>query len=185
MGRRRVPWRPGLLLLAIATALLLRPALAALAADHPPPLVAVFPVEVIDTSGEPPNPQWPSRIQTVTRQLAEQLGGTGSYRTIAATPAGPDAQAAFRCAPCWREPARAAGADVAAITVIHKLSTLIASLHLWLVDVDSQKLLRQGAVSLRGDTDEAWRRAMEYLLRRGILDPDPQHRMLSSPFPGG
>jgi hypothetical protein len=184
MGRRPTSSRR-LVLLAIAMALPFRPASATLAADHPPPLVAVFPLEVVDTSGEHSNPQWPGRIETVTRQLADQLAASGSYRTIAAVPAGPDAGAAFRCAPCWREPARAANADVAAIAVIHKMSTLIASLHLWLVDVGSQKLLRQGAVSLRGDTDEAWRRAMDYLLRRGILNPDPGHRMLSSPFPGG
>ena len=83
------------------------------------------------------------------------------------------------------EGARAAGADEAALAVVHKMSTLIASLHVWLVDVPTGRTLRKGAVSLRGDTEEAWRRAVAVLLRRGILDPDPEHRMLSSPFPGG
>ena len=35
------------------------------------------------------------------------------------------------------------------------------------------------------DAIEAWRRAMGYLLRRGVLSPEPARQMLSSPFPGG
>jgi hypothetical protein len=165
----------------MAAALASRPALAALAADHPPPLVAVFPVEVVDTSGEPPNPQWPKRIANVTHALAGQLAESGRYRTVELAPGG----AILQCAACWRDPARAAGAEEAAIAAVHKMSTLIASLHVWLVDVSTGRTVRKGAVSLRGDTEEAWRRAVGFLLRRGILDPDPEHQMLSSPFPGG
>jgi hypothetical protein len=91
----------------------------------------------------------------------------------------------YRCDGCWRELAREVGADAAAITVVHKISTLVSSMHVWLVDVATQKLIRQGAVSLRGDTEEAWRRALGFLLRRGILSDGGGHPMLSSPFPGG
>ena len=72
-----------------------------------------------------------------------------------------------------------------AIAVVHKISTLISSLHVWLLDVETQQIIRQGAVSLRGDTEEAWRRAVSFLLRRGILSEDARQPMLSSPFPGG
>ena len=72
-----------------------------------------------------------------------------------------------------------------AISVVHKTSTLISSLHVWLLDVATQRMLRQGAVSLRGDTEEAWRRAVGFLLRRGILNGDASRPMLSSPFPAG
>lgn len=162
----------------------LRPTWAAPAQDHAAPLLAVFPVEVVDASGEPANPQWPDRIAAVTRQFAERLAGSGRYRTVELAPA--DAtRPAHQCAACWREPARAAGADAAAISVVQKMSTLIAALHVWLIEVPTQKLIWQGAVSLRGDTDEAWRRAMDYILRRGILSPEGGRQMLSSPFPGG
>lgn len=177
-----MPWRRALLLLAMAAAL---PPWPALAADQPPPLVAVFPVAVVDTSGEPPNPQWPERIPVVTQALAGQLADSGRYRAVELEPGGPPDSTVLQCPPCWREPARAAGADEAAIAVVQKMSTLIASLHIWLLDVSTGQVLRKGAVSLRGDTEEAWRRAVSFLLRRGILDPDPQHEMLSSPFPGG
>lgn len=66
---------------------------------------------------------------------------------------------------CWRDPAREAGADLAAITVVQKLSTLIAALRGWLIEIPTRKLISEGAVSLRGATDEAWQRAMLYVLR--------------------
>ena len=173
------PWAA--IFLAAVAYLPLRPAGATGVDDPRLPLVAVFPIDVFDTSGEPPNPQWPERIAVVTQALAAQLAGSHRYRTVEVTAAEP----AWRCVDCWRDPARAAEAEMAAIAAVQKMSTLISSLHVWLVDVESGQLLRKGAVSLRGDTEEAWRRAVDFLLRRGILDPDPDRPMLSSPFPGG
>ena len=168
-------------MLAVVACVPLRPADGAVINDPRLPLVAVFPIDVHDTSGEPPNPQWSQRIVVVTHALAAQLAASGRYRTVEVTAAEP----AWRCVECWRGPARAAKAEVAAIAAIQKMSTLISSLHIWLVDVGSGQLLRRGAVSLRGDTEEAWRRAVAFLLRRGILNPDSDRPMLSSPFPGG
>jgi hypothetical protein len=91
----------------------------------------------------------------------------------------------YACGGCWRDVARSVEADTVAIAVVHKMSSLIASLHLWLLDVETQRTVWQGAVSLRGDTEEAWRRAVSFLLRRGVLGDDPGRPMLSSPFPGG
>jgi hypothetical protein len=176
------------LLLILAAALPAPAALAALAQDAPPPLVAVFPIEIADTSGEPANPQWPERVATVTHELARQLAASGQYREFELPPAAAqagDTRPVYRCDGCWRDPARKAGADAVAITVVHKTSTLISSLHVWLLDVATQQTIRQGAVSLRGDTEEAWRRAVDFLLRRGILNVNASQPMLSSPFPGG
>ena len=165
-----------------------RPAAAAFAGGAPPPTVAVFPIEVADTSGEAGNPQWPERVAVVTGTLARELTASGRYRAVDLTSErGRLAGMApiYRCDGCWRGLAREVGADAAAITVVHKMSTLVSSMHVWLVDVTTQKLIRQGAVSLRGDTEEAWRRALGFLLRRGILSDGGGHPMLSSPFPGG
>ena len=173
------PWAAAFL--AAVACLPMRPAGGTVVDDSPPPLVAVFPIDVFDTSGEPPNPQWPERIAAVTRALAAQLAGSGRYRTVEVTAAEP----AWRCVECWRDPARSAEAEMAAIVAVQKMSTLISSLHVCLLDVASGQIRRQGAVSLRGDTEEAWRRAVDFLLRRGILDPNSDRPMLSSPFPGG
>ena len=177
--------RAALSVLALALLSPATAALAALADNAPPPLVAVFPIEVVDTSGEAANGQWPGRIAAVTHALAGQLAESGRYRTVELAPGDAAEGPVHACAPCWRDPARKAGADAVAIAVVHKMSTLIASLHVWLVDVPTGQPLRQGSVSLRGDTEEAWRRAVAFLLRRGILEPNAAHPMLSSPFPGG
>ena len=150
--------------------------------------MAVFPIEVVDTRGEAGNPQWPERVAVVTGALARELTGSGRYRAVDLTPErGRLAGLApvYRCDGCWRELAREVGADAAAITMVHKMSTLVSSMHVWLVEVATQKLIRQGAVSLRGDTEEAWRRALGFLLRRGILSDGGGQPLLSSPFPGG
>ena len=81
--------------------------------------------------------------------------------------------------------ARDAGAELAVVTVVHKLSTLISSMHVWMVDVADRRVVREAAVSLRGDTDEAWRRAADYLVRNVLANEGAGHPSLSSPFPGG
>lgn len=54
-----------------------------------------------------------------------------------------------------------------------------------MVDVADRRVVRDAAVSLRGDTDEAWRRAADYLVRNVLSREDAGHPSLSSPFPGG
>jgi Protein of unknown function (DUF2380) len=175
-------------LIALAAVQIVRAAAAALGETAQTPTIAVFPIEVADTSGEPPNPQWPERVTAVTAELAQQLQASGKYRVVDLAPVHErlaTVAPVYRCQGCWRDLARAVGAETVAIAVVHKISTLISSLHVWLLDVETQQLIRQGAVSLRGDTEEAWRRAVGFLLRRGILREGDGPRMLSSPFPGG
>jgi hypothetical protein len=175
-------------LVALAAVQIARPSAAALGETDEAPTIAVFPIGIADTSGEPPNPQWPERVAAVTAELARLLDASGKYREVdlasirdRLAKVGP----VYRCDGCWRDLAREVGADAVAIAVVHKISTLISSLHVWLLDVETQQIIRQGAVSLRGDTEEAWRRAVSFLLRRGILSEDARQPMLSSPFPGG
>ena len=174
--------------LALSLVLQTGPVDAALAETTPPIVVAVLPIEVADTSGEAANPQWPGRIAAVTETLAQALSESGRYRAIDLTPESdrlaPMAPI-YRCNGCWLAVVRETGADAVAITVVHKMSTLVASMHVWLLDVATQQTIREGAVSLRGDTEEAWQRAAEFLVRRGILSDKNGQPMLSSPFPGG
>lgn len=174
--------------LALSLVLQTGPVDAALAEVAPPIVVAVLPIEVADTSGEAANPQWPGRIAVVTGMLAQILSESGRYRAIDLTLEGdrlaPMAPI-YRCNGCWLGVVQETGADAVAITVVHKMSTLIASMHVWLLDVATQRTIREGAVSLRGDTEEAWQRAAGFLVRKGILSDKEGQPMLSSPFPGG
>jgi len=150
--------------------------------------VAVFPVELVDTSGEPPKPERAAQIAAATDELARLLEGSGRYRPVDLTPiatrlaaAGPLSQ----CHGCWLAMSQDVGAAIAVVTIVHKMSTLISSMEVWMVDVASRRVLRNGAVSLRGDTTEAWHRGIGYLVRNALLSDYATHRSRSSPFPGG
>jgi hypothetical protein len=154
----------------------------------PPRLTAVFPVELADTSGEAPRPGHGGRSAAVTAELGDMLAASGRYRPIDLAPIAARLAAAgplHRCDGCWLSMAHDAGAELAVVTVVHKMSTLVASMHLWVVEVATRRVERKAAVSLRGDTDEAWRRAAAYLVRTRILAEEPARPSLSSPFPGG
>jgi len=161
-------------------------ALASAAAGPQP--VAVFPVEFADTSGEPAGAGRSGRIDDATAELDQLLEDSGRFRVVDLAPVRDRMLAAgplHLCDGCWQGLARDAGAEVAAVTVVHKMSTLIASMHVWLVDVAAGQVMREGAVSLRGDTDEAWQRGIRYLVQNVLLKEDPGHVSRSSPFPGG
>jgi hypothetical protein len=181
----RLPW----LLLAVVAAAPWPSLAAASSADTgEPQTVAVFPVEFADTSGEPPGAGRAERIEGVTEELADLLEASGRYREADLAPVSQRLAAAgplHLCGGCWLDIAREAGAEVAAVTVVHKMSTLIGSMHVWMVDVSAKRVIRDGAVSLRGDTDDAWRRAAAYLVRNVVLKEDAIRPSLSSPFPGG
>jgi len=172
--------------LAVAVALQCRPA--AGAPPVPPRPTAMFPVEFADTSGEAPRPGRDAQVAATTAGLADLLAGSGRYRAVDLAPVRGRLAAAgplHRCGGCWVDLAREAGAEVAAVTVVHKMSTLVSSMRVWVVDVATRHVVREGAVSLRGDDDEAWRRAARYLARNVLLDEGRARPSLSSPFPGG
>jgi hypothetical protein len=179
--------RLALAALALAVAGGWRPA-GALAETGRPQAVAVFPVELVDTSGEAPRPGRDGQIAATTGELAALLDGTGRHRSVDLAPVRDRLAASGpldRCDGCWLGLARDAGAEIAVVTVVHKVSTLISSMHVWMVDVADRRVVRDAAVSLRGDTDEAWRHAADYLVRNALGNEDAGHPSLSSPFPGG
>lgn len=176
--------------LAVAAALQCRPAPGAPPAGPPAPPrpAAVFPVELVDTSGEAPRPGRAAQVAAATALLAGLLEGSGRYRAVDLAPVRGRLAAAgplHRCGGCWIDVARDAGAEVAAVAVVHKVSTLVSSMRVRVVDVATRRVVREGAVSLRGDDDEAWRRAAGYLARNVLLDEGRARPSLASPFPGG
>jgi hypothetical protein len=60
------------------------------------------------------------------------------------------------------EATRAAGADRLLVGNIRKISTLIGSVKLTLIDLPGDRVLCTRVLSYRGDTDEAWDRAARF-----------------------
>ena len=92
-----------------------------------PKATAIFPVELWDTSGEGIKPGQTERLKLATDKLAELLERTGRYRSLdlsafAARVAATEPR--YNCNGCWLGIARDAGADLAVLAVVHKVSTL-------------------------------------------------------------
>ena len=99
----------------------------------------------------------------------EGSGGKWSYAIVDPTPIRAQINKAriVRLSECGRELdlARLVHADRVLIGEVDKVSTLIGSLHIGIVDVATGQHVFSRALSFRGDTDEAWQHAARFFVR--------------------
>ncbi len=148
-------------------ALLLTVAAAASAQTKPPPL-AVFPVELWDTSGEGAKPDQAEKLADATAILAKTVETTGRYSVVDLAPyddAIEKASPRYACNGCWRPIAKEAGATFAAISTIHKVSSLISSFDISIENVEIGKLVAYASGQFRGDTVESYTRSIVFLVK--------------------
>ncbi len=127
------------------------------AQTKPPQPLAVFPIELWDTSGEGAKPDQAEKLADATAILAKSLEQTGRYRVVDLTPytdAIENEAPRYACNGCWRDIAKKAGATVAALSTIHKVSSLISSFSIAINDVDTGKTVAYASGQFRGDTVE-------------------------------
>jgi len=162
-GPRR-PWRA--FVAAILVGLSLAPLPAAAQA-----VIAVFPFELYDTSGEPRTPAHDRRLEMVTAQLRAGLDELDAYTVVPLTPVAdrlPDLGHIYGCNDCELDLAKAVGARQAATGLVHKVSTLIQYIQITVKDVATGQVLRRATASIRGDTDEAWSRGVAWLIEHRL-----------------
>jgi len=162
-------WAPAALLAALLFA---HPA----ALAEPPVRVLVFDLELLDTSGEPSNPDHAGRLQRMTEVLRDGLAASGRYavtgvRDSAVAAAAP--ASVHACNGCELELGRKAGAEIVVTGVIHKISTLILNVEIILRDTSSGAPVAVGVADIRGDNERAWRRGVDWLLRHRLLPNAP------------
>lgn len=150
-----------------------------------PPKVAVFDFELVDTSlqGEVDGPRRDEhdRLMRAGDQLRRELAESGKFHLLDISPVNAAAHGSNlqACGGCDVQFAQQLGADLAITGVVQKVSNLILNINLYLRDVRTGQLVTVMSVDLRGNTDESWSRAMNYLLRNRLLAPDygaPQPR---------
>ena len=153
----------------LAAACLASSAPAALAAD---PSIAVFDLELLDTSGAATTPEEAERVRQVTRQLREGLDQPGRYTVVSTAPVqervarGPSLRT---CNTCSLEAGRALGADYVAHAWVQKVSNLILSVTLVVGEVRSGKTVYGNSVDIRSNTDDSWRRGVRYMLEEQMF----------------
>jgi hypothetical protein len=138
---------------------------AEVASPKPAVTAAVADFDNIDSAGEDParTAEHAARVAGFADLLRNRLSDDAKYKIVS-----------LRCAvsPCSAksmpgddllEAARQAGARILVYGGIHKMSTLIQWAVVQAVDVQTGKLLLDRRITFRGDTDEAFRRAAEFI----------------------
>jgi hypothetical protein len=137
------------------------------------PTLLVLPLEMVDTSGETPSrvKEHEDRLAALTRYLSKELEAHRLYAIIDPTPIGTEIEKARatqpfdKCKGCERDLARLVHADRVLIGEVYKISTLIGSLRLNIVDVGTGQSVFSRGLDFRGDTDEAWQHAVRFFVR--------------------
>jgi hypothetical protein len=159
----------------IATALPL--ALMMTSAYAAKPKVAVFDFELVDTSLEGtqygPRADQQARLKRVADQLRDQLAKSGRVDVADVAPV--EAQARTEdlrsCGGCDARLAREVGAQFAVTGWVQKVSNLILNMNVVVRDAASGRVVYVKSVDMRGNTDESWSRALDWLVRYDLLAP--------------
>jgi hypothetical protein len=144
-----------------------------MAADQAPPRVAFFGFQLINTSLQSTTPEEEQRIRMLDDAFRQKLDASGRFKIV---PIPPDLREAVAAAPeisncngCERDFARKAGADWAAWGTVQKVSNLILNINVYMEDVREKKMEFVKSVDIRGNTDESWRRGLDYILSHYLL----------------
>ena len=141
-----------------------------------PPRLAVFELELLDSSlqgeiqGVDPADQ--ARLALLDQELRAGLAESGRYRLIDTAPAAAEiARAGYwrDCHGCEVPIAATLGADLALVGWVQKVSNLILNLNVTIRDVATRELVFAGGVDIRGNTDQSWRHGIRYLLENRLL----------------
>ena len=143
-----------------------------------PSQVAVFDFELIDTSlqGEVDGPRSDEqgRLMRAGDQVRKALADSGRFTVLDIAPVNAAAHGSNlqACGGCEVALARQLGADLVITGTVQKVSNLILNINVYLRDVHTGQLVTVMSADMRGNTDESWTRAADYLLRNRLLAPN-------------
>ncbi|WP_245427118.1 DUF3280 domain-containing protein [Mesorhizobium sp. YM1C-6-2] len=106
------------------------------------------------------------RRAMVTERLRAHLANSG-FDLVNTEPFAEKAAAANlqACGNCADDFARELGADYAFTGVVYKVSELVLSMSVLVHEAATSRPVTSATVDLRGNTDESWQRAIDYLYR--------------------
>ena len=134
--------------------------------------VAVFDFELIDTSLEGemmgPREDEAARLAALGEALRAAYAAEEGYRVIDLAPVREEAasRSLRECGGCARSLADEIGADLAVTGTVQKVSNLILNVNLYLMDESGRE--RAFSADIRGNTDESWRRGLDWLIRNRL-----------------
>lgn len=110
------------------------------------------------------------RRALISERLRDHLAKSG-FDLVDTTPfAGKVAAVNLQaCGNCADDFARELGADYAFTGVVYKVSELVLSMSVLVHEAATSRPVTSATVDLRGNTDESWRRAIDYLYRNVLV----------------
>ncbi|MRI54621.1 DUF2380 domain-containing protein [Methylobacterium sp. DB1607] len=142
---------------------------------------AIFPAEVNDPTlayGRKPLPADQKRLDLVTDVLRKQLAEKGGIESVNLGPQAEEIRKEsplYKCNGCTAPIAKALGADLAVTTFADKGANQLFSLVVTIAEAESGKVVRQGQVVIRANTDDDWSHAARWIVK---------NRLLAEPLPG-
>jgi hypothetical protein len=166
----------------LLNAFLLLAAQPAASATPPSPVaVAVFDMELYDTSLEGElrgrDPAEDARLAALTNLLREAVAARPDMAAVDIAPLRErlaSLPALYSCNGCESKLAGELGAERSISGYVYKISTLILYITVSVRDTASGSLVEEASVSIRGNTDESWRHGMQTLLERYLFKPERQ-----------
>jgi hypothetical protein len=130
-----------------------------------PVKLAIADFDYLDTSGETQDQAaaHAERLKNFTRLLSEELSATGKYQVVALTCPEPPCSAGAMDAQSLTDAARQSGARLLLYGGIHKMSTRVQFGKAQVADLESDRVVYDRTITFRGDDDNAWKRASEFL----------------------
>ncbi len=149
------------------------------AAESPRPIkLAVF-LELDDFSAGGPiageSPVETARLQRTTTIARDLLARSGLFELVEVSGSRSQLVAEHwlrKCNGCDADAARDLGADMSFVGFFRKISVLEQSLELRIRDARTGQLVHVSQTDLRGETDESWSRALKFLIRYELVEPE-------------
>lgn len=142
------------------------------------PKVAVFDFEFVDTSIEGatngPRGDEGARLAWLDREMRQRLkqSGRADVVDVASVANRTHARNLRTCGGCDAGLARELGARYSITAWVQKVSNLILNMNVVVRDVGTGEIVLSKSVDMRGNTDESWSRALNWLVDRYLLAPD-------------
>jgi hypothetical protein len=137
--------------------------------------VLVFDFEPVDTSLEGatygPRADQQARLAQIAGRLRDQLAKSGRVTVVDITPVAAQARAAnLDCGGRDAQFASQAGADFPVMTGwVQKVSSLILNMNVEVTDAKTGRVISLKSVDMRGNTDQSWSRAIDWLIGNDLL----------------
>ncbi len=138
--------------------------------------IAVLDFDYSDSSGEPQDQTavHSARLGAFATRIRAALASSGAYRVVVANCPVPPCSARNYAPDALVAMARQAGAKLLLFGGLHKMSTLVQWGRVELIDVGDNRLLDDRHLSFRGDDEEAWRRAADYVAQKLVKQAGAQ-----------